>query len=892
MGTCITKKTDECDFINCLQRPDSDTYKSVSESLSRRSYNGGLERKTSRQRATPTEAYEKIVESLDCASIANFLEGKTAQDLSLISSALRKIFLFNGLTDDQQEFIIKEMKLFEIPSKTSILKRKEPCRYFYVIVKGRAEVIENGKRINVLAEGDTIGEMSLINDVPSLFSVKSMELCILWGLGRNIFRKTLQSLNAATYEENKIFIESVPIFNVLTKTQREALVTLSSTMSYSNNQNIIVEGDSGDVFFIIKEGSVVCKHKEAILRILGVGEYFGEQAMLYGTPRTATVEAIGYVRCLAISGGELTKVLGIQLNQIIYRNSIRISFEKSGLLGSLSPTQTNMIISKMKVSSWDEGSLVIQRGSCKNEVMHVILKGKLTDKNGTVWDMLSILGEEEMVKDVKGCYEDLIAIGKVDLATITKVDFSSILGTSIGQAACNNELLLTLKKVIILRGLSNEKLKTIVRTLQIQEFPEGSTIFCQNTPGEAFYIIKKGKVDIVKDGTLIRSITKLDYFGERSLIFNELRSASVIALESSQCWVLKKSDFFSIIDERMRNLLIKRIQLQDTSVTLSSLLVIKKLGSGMLGNVLLTSHKETRQLYALKSISRNKIDNEKVQDSLTLERKILMQLDHGFILKLIKTFKDDKRIYFLLEYVRGEDLFDVIRNLGLLSNTDTKFYACCILIILEHLHEREIAYRDLKPENIMADEEGYPKLIDFGTAKIVSGRTYTMVGTPHYMAPEVILGKGYSITADYWSLGIIIYEFLCGVVPFGETDSDSYSIFEKILEGKIAYPTYSKPVAAAKNFIEDLLNKNPVLRIGGCIERMKSHPWLSETDWEGLIEKKIHPPYLPVLPNLDWDMEKAFTNQNNIDTILGTDEEQHELSPKHSSKVNRWDDEF
>ena len=381
--------------------------------------------------------------------------------------------------------------------------------------------------------------------------------------------------------------------------------------------------------------------------------------------------------------------------------------------------------------------------------MHVLVNGKLADSFGNVWQVLNILGEEEMVEDIKTFYENIVALCRTDLASISRQDFYEVLGASYEKATTDNELLQILKKVHLFRGLSRERLKFLVEVLTIEEFQQGQTIFDQNTLGQGFFIIKQGKVDVIKDGVLLRSVTKHDYFGERSLLFNELRSATIKAQDFVQCWVLKNFDFLRIIDERIRAILYKRIRLQDESITLSDLLIVKKIGQGMLGNVFLMTHKKTKEFYALKTIDRRKIENQKIKDSIMLERKILMQLDHGFIVKLIKTFKDQNRIYFLLEYVRGEDLFDVIRQIGLLSDEESKFYASCLLIIIEHLHEREIAYRDFKPENIMTDEDGYLKLIDFGTSKIVTGRTYTIVGTPHYMAPEVILGKGYNINADY-----------------------------------------------------------------------------------------------------------------------------------------------
>ena len=131
------------------------------------------------------------------------------------------------------------------------------------------------------------------------------------------------------------------------------------------------------------------------------------------------------------------------------------------------------------------------------------------------------------------------------------------------------------------------------------------------------------------------------------------------------------------------------------------------------------------------------------------ERQILLQLDHPMLMKLVKTFKDSQRVYFLMELVQGIDLFDVLRAIDIMNEEKSLFYISCLLLVLQYLHERHIVYRDLKPENIMIDEDGYPKLIDFGTSKIVENRTYTRVGTPHYMAPEVINGTGYGLEADY-----------------------------------------------------------------------------------------------------------------------------------------------
>lgn len=155
------------------------------------------------------------------------------------------------------------------------------------------------------------------------------------------------------------------------------------------------------------------------------------------------------------------------------------------------------------------------------------------------------------------------------------------------------------------------------------------------------------------------------------------------------------------------------------------------------------------------------------------------------MMQFIRSFKDNNFIFFLVEYIKGMELFDVIREIGsylyiiifsgLLNTYDSQFYIGSLLLCMEYLHTNNIIYRDIKPENIMVDDKGYMRLIDMGTAKFLKGkggRTYTIIGTPHYMAPEILTGKGYSYSVDLWSIGICLYEFMCGGVPYAEDADD------------------------------------------------------------------------------------------------------------------------
>ena len=308
---------------------------------------------------------------------------------------------------------------------------------------------------------------------------------------------------------------------MLNTSQKELLLSAFSVVNYSDNQRIVNEGDAGDLFYIIKEGTVACTRLGSLLRNMTVGEYFGEQALLYGTPRTATIMSVGDVKCLVIGREQLTQALGSQLSQIIYRNSIRMSFDQSKVLRSISDFQFKSVLNFVKISSFDPETVVIKSGTSKNSALYIVLNGKLKDSKGNiVGEIFSILGEEEIANNISLPYDEIIAVGRVDLAMISKEEFNNTLGSNYDKIAANSEVLRVLKKVNLLRGLSEEKLKTLLGLLKVKEFFQNETIFEQGTMGEAFYIIKSGRVDVIQNDTVLRTINKLDYFGERSILFN------------------------------------------------------------------------------------------------------------------------------------------------------------------------------------------------------------------------------------------------------------------------------------------------------------------------------------------------------------------------------------
>jgi cGMP-dependent protein kinase 1 len=815
---------------------------------------------------------------------------KTPEDIENILKTLRTHFIFKNLDKDSQMSILEHVKHYSIGPKEIVFRQGDPGVSFFCVEKGRLEVLCNGAK-TIILPGSGFGELALLDDRPRTATVKTIEACTLWGIDRKSFNSAVKKINEMSYQENKKFINTIPLFDPLTSNQKELMLSALVTQKWTCGQAIIREGESGDLLYIIKEGLALCYENIIEKRQLTKGEYFGEQALLHQSPRTATIIAGTDLTLVSIGRETLIQVLGDKLECILYRNSQLMAIDKSSFLRSLSPSQVELLLKCSTIKKYKAGEIVISSETKKSHKFVMVLKGSIRGPTNDI-GIHECIGDKEIAdKDNSSYMIDYIANVDTYVAEVILSELELAIGGEINQVTVNNEANLILIKVNLFKGLSNEKAVLLAKALRITHNEDGDVIIDQGTPAESFYIIKSGMVKVYKKNSYIRDVSKYDYFGERAILFNDIRSATVIAKGSVECWMFSKQDFMEIIDESIKEELLKRIELQDSTAILHDLIPIKLIGKGMYGNVTLVTHKAKNSLYALKTISKDKIISFNIYDHLILEKQILMQLNHSMIIKLIKTFKDWNRIYFLMEYIKGSDLFDVLIDMQIVREESAKFYMACLLIIVDYLHDRHIVHRDLKPENIMIDEEGYLKLIDFDTAKIINGRTYTTVGTPHYMAPEIILRDGYNSAVDLWSLGIIMYEIIYGKVPFGNDEEDPTIIYEEILEHKLDIKGSPYNGNAYKSFIQQLLNPNPAARLGGSMEKLKSHSWFSNFNWNRLISRSVKPPYIPGTQDINDCI--PITDKTIQEFILEIEVPQiHTMRKASLEEPPKWDDEF
>lgn len=844
-------------------------------------------RKRTRNSLVKKKKLERITEA---SNSKVFTKSKSEKELDLIKNAISNLLLLRNLDNSCKQKVIDSMKCCMLEPKELVFEQGMPSECFYIVSNGRLEVLTDGNRTSTLKQGDHFGEQALIDDRPRTNTIRTIEKSSLWVIDRSSYKTVVESQSALNFKETLDFMVSVPILKSLTNEQLEALISAITIKKYDKNQVIFNEGEPGDTLHIVKEGEVNVVINSNVLRSMGKGSFYGDQALISKCPRTATIVANSLVTVLVVKRESLVEILGTGVEDAIFKNIIRTSLEKTSLFKDISNVQE--ILDLMKIIYYTPGDIIIKKGTRKGLRLYIVIKGRL--KCGTALiETYEIIGESEMKRNSKERHlENISAESHSVVAEISKKKLEKFMDIKIKKINIVHEVLSILQKIDIFRYLTLDRLKLLIKALTEQAYSESENIIVQGETGDKLFIIKEGTVNIKRNNEIVRTLTSGNYFGERALIFNEVRSATAIAASHVTCWILEKSRFKKIVDDRMNNALTKRVELQDDSITLNDLIPIKVIGKGTHGIVYLCAHKEKKSLYALKSVTRQKVSAYELYENLNTERNILMKIDYLMIVKLVRTYKDNLRIYFLMEFIRGIDLFDLQNKFSLIPEEDCCFFIACIVLILEFLHKNNIIYRDLKPENLLVDEEGYIKIIDFGSAKIVKGKTYTSLGTPHYMAPEIMTGAGYTNSVDWWSLGIIIYEMLEGVVPFGPHEEDPITIYEKVMEHNLGFSYIND--SRTKSLIQQLLNIKPGIRNSGSTEKLKMHEYFEGVKWEGIICRQVKPRFVPKVMDMSQEIARAFKAKKILREFINKEESQDVLFRQNTKPTNNinWDANF
>eukprot|EP00347_Sterkiella_histriomuscorum_P002012 403369812 len=746
-----------------------------------------------------------------------------SETIGQIRELFNNHYLLQALPKEFQDLLITHLNFYSVETNQVIYRQDESISdELYVLLDGSISVYRNSninnqpRLIEVIEAPCIIGEAALLVQAFRTHTIVAKEKCKLCGIHRNQFKDLVKFVSPQHCSTAKEIIENFKLFPLLEKKQQAMLIQEIQIAKFKKGTIIAKEGEESSNIYIINKGLVVritgtimtgdYDEEELVLKSYSYGQIMGFEGYLTQDHfRNTSLTTIEDCEVFVVSKDLLSKIMiGIDLSIInsqdvdeFMREELRSQiiyqmFDNDEILKNLSYHHRVKIIQAMNYREFSQGEAVFFKYKDKSQKIVFCLKGRLICQNSEKEVFLQeaqIFGSQELYEDNdKKSHNHLqfecnvIADPFCIIAEVSKEAFEQSLGEDFTQIIQKNLIIQQLQKIPLFTFLPFTKLEWISEAFSRQEFKDNEYIYQQEQVGTCLYLIMQGKVHFYKNQDLIQTLEKGDYFNEKCLFFIEYHQHTAIASDSLVMYKLDKNDLMSLIEPSLKRYLTRKLKLSIRANRLEDLQMIEKLAQGTLKQVYEVEDRYTNQRYALKVVSKQRVLTYGLQNYIRNERMILQMVDHPFILKFQKSYKDQKRVYLLTEMIKGMDFFNELTLLQVLNKRESQFNIASVLLVIEYLHTKNIIHRDIKPENIFIDDEGFIKLLDVGTCKLIQDRTYTLVGTPAYTAPEVFLSIGYDYAADYWSLGVMLYEFLCGQLPFGKDGhTDPLQIYKDII---------------------------------------------------------------------------------------------------------------
>ena len=436
-----------------------------------------------------------------------------------------------------------------------------------------------------------------------------------------------------------------------------------------------------------------------------------------------------------------------------------------------------------------------------------------------------------------------------------------------------NKWIVNLNSIYFFRGLPVSKLIDIVKNIKIEKFKEGDKIIKKGDKVEYVYFIHRGTLTLDIDNEFTKEYHSGNSFGE-IFIFNGKPSFGEISvaikkdkINENNCVLYKisKNYFFELLSDPLLNNKTKiKLCLEDIEIFPKNLYYIATLHQGALSNIYLVHNKI--YVYIMKAIyiqtfyQASAFEGKAVRNVLN-EKDASKVLDNPFLIKYVKTLKNQNWCFFVSEFINGILLSEYIRMCKPFNNFEiTRFYSACFMIMLDALKNIGIIHRDIKQNNIIIEKNGYPKLIDFSCCKkIMNEKTSTLIGTPYFMAPEILKGKKYSYSCDYWSVGVLVYYLFYGDYPFGNKNSQPVDIYQEIINKEIEFrdckkSEFSEIELNLQKFISCLLEKDENKRINN-LNQVKNLEFFKEIDFDKIKRQEIKSPFIPEVVKFDYKKE-------------------------------------
>lgn len=661
------------------------------------------------------------------------------------------------------------------------------------------------------------------------------------------------------------------LFSGLGSSQLEQLVDAMQRQECEPGLELIKQGDKGDNFYVVESGEFdIIVEGPGKVATRGAGTSFGELALMYNAPRNATCKAS--VKSVVWALDRVTFRYMIANSEGDKKTNIIEGLRKVPLLSNLDAEQMSRVADVVEVVEYKEGDFIIRKGDVGEEFFMVnqgdvkctgiIANGKpAPDVPLTAG---AYFGERALLKSQPRAANVVAASPSVVCFKLGRKAFTDYLGP-LHDLLDKNMIDHVLQTIECLSGMSRADREKVIAGMRVVTFGDSKTILSGGRPNNSLYVLKEGQAVVIKKARVVRTIEEKGHFGEEGLLKDTVYDYDVVSKGPCTLFTIQRGELETLVRP------VAEIQaaakaaappppaprrvLRD-DIKLSDLVEVALLGCGAFGRVTLMRHKSTNKAYALKRISKQHVWDTKQVKNIMFEKEMMTRCLHPFILRLEATYQDRDSLYMLTEVAPGGEMFNMLADTedGIIEEDACQFYTGCVVSALECMHAQRIVYRDMKTENLMLDVNGYLKVIDLGFAKVVEGKTYTLCGTPEYMAPEVVLGKGHDIAVDYWALGILVYEMVCGETPFADENMDNMKVCKKIVEDDLIIPEDLTDEIA--DFIANLLERNPTARLGarrGGIDEIWAHPYMETLDDVALTSKSLPAPWKPPCKN-DFDL--------------------------------------
>lgn len=775
---------------------------------------------------------------------------------------------------------------------------------------GEAQKIEGNSAVIHKGPGWVFGDVALLFNTPRTASVITSAPSTMWLLERRTFLRFV--MRHAPGARTLRFVRKLPLLKGLSDNVLLNVAERLEEKVYQDGESIIRYGERGDQLYLIRYGTVrVLRPGDGAgqrieVACLGRGQFVGERTLVTGKLRSADCEASGEVRVVVINKKDFWDLDNPLLAWMLDYDAVTCVLKSLPQLQKLTQPQLEQIIERFdyrqEVTEGDvilhEGQLVDKLYVVKNGDLEVSESVKTLSRSNISFIQeaggFNYFGEDVLAGINPSPVTVTIKSETAQLLTLRRSELDDFLGPAQGapfavQPRDIPAVTSMLGKLSLLELLEAEELGAMARNIEFREYNEGDIVVWQGKPMNEMLLVKSGRClvtqESVSPGSRMQTLEagrnspaelrSGDAYGEDALMGNaavwedtlvaSFPKTQVLLVQKDAVEVALGQPLADLLSERRKKKNLSRVPSRqlESSIRFQDLEQLRIVGTGQFGLVRVVRHVITGQVYALKVMHKGPITESKQVEHVVNERDILEEANHPFCVGLVNAYQDQSSLYLLQEWVPGGELFHHLDLEGSFDEPTAMFFAANVLLALEFLHSKGIVYRDLKPENLLLDVDGYIKVADFGFAKKIGReRTFTICGTPDYQAPEVIMRRGTSKAADYWGLGVLIFEMLVGDPPFKSVSGDPWDTFRRTLSGRFYVPNFIS--AEAADLIYKLLQVNPERRLGsgrGGAEDIKHHRWFAQVDWAGLKEKTIPAPIKPRLRNmLDTSNFDVFDN--------------------------------